>query len=144
MNKKYLILIPLFLIWFIASISIAYQGLFYSEYLINFLRKKPQDYGYPLFQVVILCSIYSLWMWSYAYLLCSETAIRRPFLSYTVCSILPIVIPVYGVIILIYSPPDIITFILISCATSLFHFLLLPILMPIYRKYISPKQNASV
>jgi hypothetical protein len=66
MNKKYLILIPLFLIWLMACVSIAYQGLFYSEYLIKFLRKPPQEYDYPTFQVIILCLIYALWMSSYA------------------------------------------------------------------------------
>lgn len=141
MNKRYVILIPLFLIWLIASLSIAYQGQFYSEYLIDFLHKKAQDYPYPIVQVLILSILYGFWLLSYIFLLCSYWAVKHPFISYSLCSILPILLSIYGFFIAFVSPLHMITFILICVATTLFHFLLLPVLIPIYRQYVYPKHN---
>lgn len=138
-NKRYFILIPLFFLWLIASLVIAYQGLFYSEYLIDFLQRKAQNYPYPIFQIVILSLIYGLWLFSYAFLLCSNWGIKHPFICYTLCSILPIIIAPIGLFALVYSSPHLIAFILICLATTMFHFLLFPILIPIYRKYVYPK-----
>ena len=137
-KKRYYILIPLFCIWVIATITIAYQGIFYSEYLINFLQKNPQSYPYPIFQVLILSFIYGVWLLSYFFLLCTDWGVKHPFISYTLCSILPIIIAPMGLFSLLYASPHLIAFILICVATTLFHFLLLPILIPIYRKYVYP------
>ena len=138
-NNRYSIIIPLFCIWLIASLVIAYQGLFYTEYLIGFLHKKAQHYSYPFSQIIILSIIYGAWMLSYAFLLCSNLGIKHPFMTYTLCSILPILITLYGFFIAFLSSLHVIAFILICVATTIFHFLLFPILIPIYRKFVYPK-----
>ncbi|RZG87198.1 hypothetical protein EXE10_04760 [Acinetobacter sp. WCHAc060033] len=140
MNKRYFILIPLFCIWLIASLVIAYQGQFYSEYLIEFLKKQPQNYPYPIFQVLTLSFIYGIWLLSYAFLFCSNWGVKHPYITYTLCSILPILLSSYGFFIAFVSSLHVIAFILISIATTLLHFLLLPVLIPVYRKYVYPNK----
>ena len=140
MNKYYSLLIPL-CIWLIVCFTMAYQGQFYSEFLINYFGRKKQNYPYPIYQIFILALIYGLWLYSYVWLLSAKFAIQHPFISYTLCSILPILLSTLGLFLLVYASPHLIVFILASIATTLFHFLLLPVLIPIYRKYVYPKQN---
>ena len=143
MNKKYLILIPLSVIWLAVCSYIAYQGQFpLSEQLnpdlLGNTTNLPMDYSYPTSDILQACFIYTIWMLSYAFLFCSKYAIKRPLISYALCSILPILLPLLSFVWANDVPQYIAVLIIVIWATSFFHFLLLPILLPIYRKYIHP------
>ena len=144
MNKRYFISIPIFCIWIIVCLTMAYLGQFYSDFLINYLGRKQQYYPYPIYQILILGLIYGAWLLSYMWLLSADFAIRHPFISYTLCSIFPILFTALGLFLLVYASPHLIVFILTSIATTLLHFLLLPVLMPIYRKYVYPKITTTI
>lgn len=148
MNKKYLILIPLSVIWLAVCSYIAYQGQFpLSEQLnpdlLGNTTNRPIDYSYPTSDILQACFIYTIWMLSYAFLFCSKYAIKHPLISYALCSILPILLPLLSFVWANDVPQYIAALIIVIWATSLFHFLLLPILLPIYRKYIYPNTPIS-
>ena len=143
MDQTKLLRYALCLIWLAACITMLYQGQYYSEFLIGYLGRKPQEYPYPIIQIIIFALIYALWLYSYEWLLHANFAIRHPFISYTLCSIFPILLSAAGLFLLVYASPHLIAFILFTFATTLLHFLLLPALIPLYRKYIYPKYNAA-
>ena len=142
MNKRYFILIPLLLIWLAVCAYIAYQGQFPTQEQIDnteILSLQIHN-NYPTSEILQACFIYSIWMASYAFLFCSKYSAKHPFISFAFCSILPILLPLLSFVWAIDVPPYIAALIIITWITSLIHFLLLPILLPIYRKYIYPKQ----
>lgn len=143
MNRRYFILIPLFLIWLSACGYIAYQGQFPTQEQIDnaeILSLQIQHH-YPTSEILQACFIYVIWIASYAFLFCSKYAVKHPFISYAFCSILPILLPLLSFVWAIDVPPYIAALIIVIWASSLFHFLILPFVLPIYRKYIYPQQT---
>lgn len=143
MNRRYFILIPLFFIWLCACGYIAYQGQFPTQEQIDnaqILSLQIHN-NYPTSEILQACFIYTIWIMSYAFLFCSRYAVKHPFISYAFCSILPVLLPLLSFVWANDVPPYIAALIIVIWTTSLFHFLILPILLPIYRKYIYPQQT---
>ena len=143
MNRRYFILIPLFFIWLSACSYIAYQGQFPTQEQIDNAKilSLQIQHPYPTSEILQACFIYAIWIVSYAFLFCSKYAVKHPFISYAFCSILPILLPLLSFVWAINVPPYIAALIIVIWASSLFHFLILPFILPIYRKYIYPRQS---
>lgn len=140
MPKKYSILLVLLLIWLIASGFIAWQGQFISGYLVYVRGMTQAEYEYPTDGVLFCIFIYLIVIINYAVLFMSKFSQQHPYMSYLLLSIIPVLMTGYAFLGAMHAPCFWDAFIVVMLLTFLLHFLLLPVLLVIYRKYISLEQ----
>ena len=137
MTKKNITLLILFLIWLIASGFIAWQAQFIDPYLQH-QGITQNKYTYSLNEVMCYITAYAVLMLNYALLFLSKFSNKHPHISYLLFSILPLLMIVSASLFTLHASSPLGTFFTIMIFTFLLHFLLVPVLLAIYRKYANP------
>ena len=135
MKHKYFIYIILFLIWLLASSYIAWQGQFISGYLES-RGMLQQEYNYPTDGVLFCIVAYGFVCINYALLFTFEESLKHPFISYFLSTIVPAFLTFLAFLGAMHASSHWGAFIVVMLLTFLLHFLLLPVLLAVYRKRI--------
>ena len=126
----------IFAIWLFASSYIAYNGQFISGYLKS--RGMTQaEYQYPLDSVLFCILLYSLVCINYLVLFVFKWNLQRPYLAYLIYSIIPILMTFLAFLGAMHASSAWDAFIVVMLFTFLLHFLLIPVLLALYRKTLS-------
>ena len=134
--KKYIpTILILLIIWLTASAFIAYQGQFISSYLKS-RGMLQEEYAYPVDGVLFCITAYAIVILNYAFLLLSPFSIRHPFISFLLFSIIPVSFTCISFLGAMHASSYWDALIIVMLFTFFLHFLLLPFLLPLHRKYI--------
>ncbi len=124
------IAIIIFGIWILTSGYIAYEGRFPSAYLAS--RGMTQaEYAYPLDGVSFCIFLYAVVCINYALLFLSFWSLKHPYLAF---SIVPMLMTILAFLGAMHASSYWGAFITVMLFTFLLHFLLVPVLMSLYRK----------
>lgn len=134
MKLKYCIYLILLIIWVFASAYIAWQGQYISSYLES-RGMLQQEYNYPTDGILFCIFAYAFVCINYALLFSFEFALKHPYISYLLATIVPTLLTVLAFLGAMHASSHWGAFIVVMMMTCLLHFLLVPVLMGIYRKY---------
>lgn len=132
MNKNYVALIALFLIYILGCSYIAYEGQFISSYLES-RGVLQEEYEYPLSGVLFCCGLYLLVILNYIPLFWLKFSKNHPYMSFILASIIPLLTTFYSFLGAMHASSFWGAFILVMMITFLAHFLILPFIVKHYK-----------
>ena len=135
MKHNYFIYLILLIIWLLASAYMAWQGQYISSYLES-RGMLQQEYNYPTDGVLFCIAAYAFVCINYALLFSFEFCIKHPYSSYLLATIVPTLLTALAFLGAMHASSHWGAFIVVMLFTFLLHFLLVPILMGIHRKYV--------
>ena len=135
MKHHSFIYLILLIIWFLASAYMIWQGQYISSYLES-RGMLQQEYNYPTDGVLFCIAAYAFVCINYALLFSFEFCLKHPYSSYLLATIVPTLLTVLAFLVAMHASSHWGAFIVVMLFTFLLHFLLVPILMGIHRKYV--------
>ena len=140
MKHHSFIYLILLIIWLLASAYMAWQGQYISSYLES-RGMLQQEYNYPTDGVLFCIATYAFVCINYALLFSFEFCLEHPYSSYLLATIVPTLLTVLAFLGAMHASSHWGAFIMVMLFTFLLHFLLVPILMGIHRKYVLNQKN---